>query len=139
MTMVILQIGIVLDAVSALVLVVFAGLYAVSWVFGTGWWEGFWIRVSRLFDPFWERHWLLPAVVVAMGLTVYDAVAAELNAGWVTLLLWFVLTGYASWLFIKRRLFTRLHRRSLRKTNRDSNRDDTDDESDTEIPSSGRL
>lgn len=135
----VLQVGFALDVASALVLVAFIGLYAVSWAFGTAWWKTFWVRVARPFDRLWERHWLLPAIVVATGLTIYDVVAAALDAGWATLLLWFVLAGYASWLFVKRRLFTRLHRRSLRRTSADPDRDDTGEEADAEIPQSGRL
>ena len=137
--MMVLQAGIVLDAVSVLMLVVFMGLYAVSWVFGTGWWEGFWTRVSRKFDGLREAHWLLPAVVVAIGLTVYDVVAATLNAGLATLVLWFVLAGYASWLFVTRHVFARLHRRRLRKTSAESDREDADEESEEGLPSSGNL
>ena len=139
--MVVLQAGIVLDAVSVLVLVLFVGLYAVSWMFGTDWWEGFWVRVSRGFDGLREAHWLLPTVVVALGLTVYDVVAAELNAGLATLVLWFVLAGYASWLFATRHLFARLHRRRLRSASTESDREDEDADTETEngIPSSGHL
>ena len=141
--MVVLQTGTVLDAVSVLVLVLFVGLYTVSWVFGTDWWEGFWARVSRGFDGLRETHWLLPAVVVALGLAVYDVVAAALNAGGATLVLWFVVAGYASWLFATRHLFSRLHRRRLRSASTESDREDEDADTDTDaengIPSSGHL
>lgn len=137
--MVVLQAGFILDASSTLVLVAFVGLYAVSRVFETDWWEEFWLRVSQRFDRLRAIHWLLPAIVVAVGLTIYDVAAAELDAGLATLLLWIVLAGYASWLFITRHLFARLHRRSLRQTSTDADQSDSEGESGEGIPSSGRL
>lgn len=138
--MVVLQTGTVLDAASVLLLVALAVLYAVSWALDTDWWDGFWVRISRQFDWLREAHRLLPAVVVALGLAIYDVIAAELNAGLATLVCWFVLAGYASWLFIRRRSFARLHRRRLQKnTHSKPGREETETDSSEGPPSSGRL
>ena len=137
--MVVLQLGTVLDVASVLLLLIFIGSYTVSWVFATGWWKSFWSRVSRQLDRLRETHWLLPAVVVALGLAAYDAIAAELNAGTATLLFWFILAGYASWLFTKRHLLARLDRDNLQRARANADRDDSETDSADGIPSSGRL
>ena len=138
--MVVLQVGTALDAASALLLVSLVALYAVSLALDTGWWNGLWVRISRQFDRLRETHWLLPAVAVALGLTAYDVIAAELDGGLPTLVCWFVLAGYASWLFVRQRLFARLHRRRLQKSAR-SNRDHEGAEAESAegLSSSGRL
>ncbi len=136
---VVLQVRTVLDAASALLLLIFIGSYIASWAFAADWWRGFWSRVSRQLDRLRETHWLLPAVVVALGLAAYDAIAAELNAGTVTLLFWFVLAGYASWLFTKRHLLARLDRDNLHRARVNADRDDSETDSADGIPSSGRL
>jgi hypothetical protein len=111
----VLQIGGMLDAVSTVMLAVLTGLFLSSVLFGTGWWKRFWYyRVSRWFDPLRQIHWFLPALVVGVLLTVADFVVARAGSGLPTLLLWFVLAGYAIWLFCKKRVLNWLHRSQLR-------------------------
>lgn len=115
LSLTVLQVGGTLDAASTVILVVLIGLFLSSVLFGTGWWRSLWYyRVSRWFDPLRRIHWFLPAFVVIVLLTVADFMVAGTGSSLPTLLLWFVVAGYATWLFCKKRVLNWLHRRQLR-------------------------
>ena len=108
-------------------------------MFGIGWYGG--SLVSSVAAVRLAVHDALgvAVVVVAIGLVMHDVVATELNAGYTTLLLWFVLAGYASWLFVTQHLSARLHRRKLRSVSTEFDRENADEESEEGIPSFGCL
>ena len=111
----VLQIGGTIDAASLVILGLLVGLFAVSTVFNTRWWSRFWYGVSRRFNPLRRIHWFLPAIVALIGLIVLEVVAvAVLGAGPPTSLLWFLLIGYATLVFCRSHVFSRLHRWRLR-------------------------